>query len=37
MFLATKYEEMHGLKLNTVFDKVAHRKLPKQSILQKEG
>lgn len=36
MFVATKYEEVHAFKLNTIFDKVAHRKLPKEAILGKE-
>jgi hypothetical protein len=35
MFVATKYEEIHGFKLNTVFDKIAHRKMTKHSILNK--
>lgn len=37
MFMATKYEEIHGLKLSTVFEKIAHKKIPKTSILNKES
>lgn len=37
MFMATKCEEIYGLKLSTVFEKISHRKIPKQSILNKES
>lgn len=37
MYIATKYEEIHGLKLSTVFEKIAHKKLSKNSILSKES
>lgn len=36
MLLASKYEEVHAFKVNTVYEKIAHRKLFRSSILQKE-
>ncbi len=32
MFIASKYEEIHPIKLKVVHDKIAHRKLSVESI-----
>lgn len=37
MYVATKFEEVHPLKLKTVFEKIGHRKLSTDSILTKES
>ncbi|CAM5999187.1 unnamed protein product [Sphagnum balticum] len=37
MFSAAKYEEIHPLKLNVVFDKIARKKFRKAEILEKES
>ena len=33
MYMATKFEEVHPLKLKTVYEKIGHRKLSTESIL----
>jgi hypothetical protein len=33
MFSASKYEEIHPLKLNIIYDKIARKKFKKQEIL----
>jgi len=35
MFSASKYEEIHPLKLNVIYDKIARKKFKKQEILEK--
>ena len=37
MYIATKFEEVHPLKLRTVHEKIGHRKLSTESILAKES
>lgn len=37
MYIATKFEEVHPLKLKTVFEKIGHRKLSTETILRKES
>ena len=37
MFSAAKYEEIHPLKLNVVYDKIARKKFRKVDILEKES
>lgn len=34
MFLASKYEEIHPLKLDVIYDKIARKKFKKSEILQ---
>jgi hypothetical protein len=36
MFIATKYEEVYPIKLKTVHEKIAHKKLSMEEIRQKE-
>ncbi len=36
MFIASKYEDIYPLKLKVVFDKIAHRKIDEQSIINME-
>jgi hypothetical protein len=36
MFLASKYEEIYPIKLSILQEKIAHKKLTKDQILQKE-
>jgi hypothetical protein len=36
MFSAAKYEEIHPIKLQIIFDKIARRKFKKADILDKE-
>lgn len=36
MFLATKYEEVYPLRMSIVFEKIGHKKLPCESIRQRE-
>ncbi len=35
MFSASKYEEIHPLKLNIIYDKIARKKFKRQEILEK--
>jgi len=35
MFAASKYEEIHPLKLNIIYDKISRKKFKKQEILEK--
>lgn len=37
MFTSAKYEEIHPLKLNVIFDKIARKKFKKEEILAKES
>ena len=37
MFSAAKYEEIHPLKLGTIYDKIARKKFSKTDILDKES
>lgn len=37
MFSASKYEEIHPLKLNIIYDMIARKKFKKQEILEKES
>ena len=37
MFSAGKYEEIHPLKLNVIYDKIARKKFKKSEILDKES
>ena len=37
MFLASKYEEIHPLKLEVIFDKIARKKFKKSEILECEA
>lgn len=37
MFIATKYEEIHPLKLEVLYDKIARKKFKKSEILEKES
>jgi len=36
MFIASKYEDIHPLKMKMVFEKIAHKKLPIEKIKQME-
>jgi hypothetical protein len=36
MFIATKVEEVYPLKLKTVYDKIAHKKIPMEDLLEME-
>jgi len=36
MFVASKFEDIHPLKIKTVFEKIGHEKLPVESIKQLE-
>ena len=36
MFMASKYEEIYPLKLNVVYEKIAHKKITKEEIKAKE-
>lgn len=36
MFMASKFEEIYPLKLNVVYEKIAHRKITKDDIKSKE-
>lgn len=36
MFIANKYEEIYPLKLATIYEKIAHRKLSMEQIKRKE-
>lgn len=36
MFIACKYEEIYPLHLNTFFEKIGHKKLPKEDIKRRE-
>ena len=37
MFSAAKYQEIHPLKLQVIFDKIARKKFKKEEILGKES
>lgn len=37
MFIAAKYEEIHPMKLSVVHEKIAHKKLSKEEIKDKES
>lgn len=37
MFLASKYEEIHPLKLDVIYDKIARKKFKKSEILECEA
>ena len=37
MFLASKYEEIHPLKLEVIYDKIARKKFKKSEILECEA
>lgn len=36
MFIASKYEEVYPLKLDTILEKIAHRKFSKEQLKSKE-
>ena len=36
MFIASKYEDIHPLKMKMVFEKIAHKKLPIEKIKNME-
>ncbi len=36
MFIASKFEDVYPLLMKTVFNKIGHKKLPKESILTRE-
>ena len=36
MFIASKYEDIHPLKMKVVYDKIAHKKLSIEQIKQME-
>lgn len=37
MFMASKYEEIYPIKLQVVYEKIAHKKLTKDEIKAKEA
>jgi hypothetical protein len=37
MFISCKYEEIYPIKLQIFFEKIAHRKLTKEEIKEKEA
>lgn len=36
MFIASKYEETHPLRLNHCYEKIAHKKISKEDLKKKE-
>ena len=37
MLIASKMEEVYPLKIRTVFEKIAHKKLPLEELIETEG
>ena len=37
IFMACKYEEVHPLRLKTVFRDIGHSKIPTKKIIEREG
>lgn len=37
MLIASKMEEVYPLKVKTVFDKIAHKKIPMKELIQMEA
>jgi len=37
MLIASKYEEVYALRLNVIYEKIAHKKLSQEQIKRKEG
>ena len=37
MYIASKFEEIYALKFSTVYEKIAHKKLSKNEIIEKEA